>query len=90
MALSGPDIAEIDALFESADALSRMVPALKARFPGLTITCVDQSDLGVEPPYRQYKNVDLYLVDGANHCWSLTDAPDRATGLVIASKRSVS
>jgi hypothetical protein len=38
----------------------------------------------METPFRQYEGFDLYLVDGRNHCWSLTDRPENATGLAVA------
>jgi hypothetical protein len=41
----------------------------------------------METPFRQYAGFDLYLVDGSSHCWSLTDNPELATGLVIAARR---
>jgi hypothetical protein len=84
MGLSAGDIAEIDALLAAAGAAAQAFAKLRERFPGLSVTRVDASDLDLETPFRQYEGFDLYLVDGSNHCWSLTDSPGDATGVAIA------
>ncbi len=85
MALTPADIAEIDALLGAPDASAGAAAALRARFPKLSLTCAGASDLGVEAPFRHYKLFDLYLVDGSSHCWSLTQNPELATGLVVVA-----
>ncbi|MBI4721373.1 MAG: hypothetical protein HY770_09180 [Chitinivibrionia bacterium] len=87
MGLSAGEISEIDALLGAPDAGPSTLAALRARFPKLSLTRVDPSDIGVEAPFRQYKLFDLYLVDGSNHCLSLTDNPELATGLVVTANR---
>ncbi|MGO9547161.1 MAG: hypothetical protein ACLPPF_20500 [Rhodomicrobium sp.] len=86
MALTPSDITEIDALLGAPEADSGTLANLRARFPKLSLTRVDSSDMGVETPFRQYKLFDLYLVDGGGHCWSITNDPGHATGLVIAAR----
>jgi hypothetical protein len=86
MTLNASDILEIDTLLEAADAGSGTLAALRSRFPKLSLTRADPSDIGVEPPFREYKSFDLYLVDGSGHCWSLTNEPRLATGLVLVEK----
>ena len=87
MALSPADIAEIDSLLGAPDASLAALTALRARFPKLSLTRADESDM-VEKPYKQYERFDLYLVDGGGHCWTITQDPDIATGLVVASRRA--
>lgn len=89
MGLTETDIAEIDALLGSPEADAGALALLRERFPKLSLTRADSSDLGMETPFRQYQMFDLYLVDGTSHCWSLTDKPDAATGLVIAARGRV-
>jgi hypothetical protein len=84
MGLSAEDLAEIDALLSAPGVAAQAFAKLRERFPGLSVTRVDASDLSLETPFRQYEGVDLYLVDGSNHCWSLTDRPENATGLAVA------
>lgn len=85
MALTPADLGEIDALLGAPDASGGAVAALRARFPKSSLTCASSSDLGVEAPFRQYKQFDLYLVDGGSHCWNLTQDPGLATGLVVVA-----
>ena len=87
MGISPADIDEIGALLEAPEANTSALAGLRARFPKLSVTRVDASDLGMETPFRRYERFDLYLVDGSSHCWSLTDNPELATGLVIAARR---
>ena len=84
MGLSAGDIAEIDALLAAPGVAAQAFATLRERFPGLSVTRVDASDLSLETPFRRYEGFDLYLVDGSNHCWSLTDSPGDATGVAIA------
>jgi hypothetical protein len=86
MALSAGDIVEIDALLGAADASPGTLAALRSRFPKLSLTRADPSDIGVETPFRKYKSFDLYLVDGSRHCWSLTNNPELTTGLVLVER----
>ena len=84
MGLSAEDLAEIDALLAAPGAAAQAFATLRERFPGLSVTRVDASDLSLETPFRHYERFDLYLVDGSNHCWSLTDSPEDATGVAVA------
>ncbi|MGO8780520.1 MAG: hypothetical protein ACLQKK_16670 [Rhodomicrobium sp.] len=86
MGLSPADIDEIGALLGAPEAAASTLAEVRARFPKLSLTRVDASDLGMETPFRQYARFDLHLVNGSNHCWSLTDNPELATGLVVAAR----
>jgi len=58
--------------------------ALRAAWPGMHFSyCMDDEVCGVEP-VRTCEGFNLYLVDGHNHCLSLTGDMQRATGLVLA------
>ena len=60
------------------------VQALRAAWPGMHFTyCMDDEICGVEPA-RELKGVNLYLVNGREHCLSLTGNAEHATGLVLA------
>jgi hypothetical protein len=84
MALSSDELSEIDDLLLAPDAGAAAFAALRQRFPHLSLTRCDSSDVDTEEPFRTYPGVTLYLVDGASHCWQLTRDPARATGLLIA------
>jgi hypothetical protein len=86
MALSDADLARIETLLITADA-SAVLADFRRRFPGLTLTRCDVSDMGTEVPFREYPRFNLYLVDATDHCWCLTADPARATGIVVAQRK---
>jgi Family of unknown function (DUF6129) len=60
------------------------VRALRAAWPGMHISyCMDDEICGVEP-VRELQGLNLYLVDGREHCMSLTGDALIATGLLLA------
>jgi hypothetical protein len=87
MALSQQDLAAIDALLAAPDADASALTALRQRLPKLTLTRCDASDIDAETPFRAFARFTVYLVDGADHCWTLTTDPDRATGLVVVQHK---
>ena len=89
MALSADDLAQIEELLAAPDADTRAFHELRRRFPELSLTRCDASDLDAEAPYREYGRFNLYLVDGGEHCWRLTSDPEQATGLVLARNKVV-
>ena len=89
MGLSAEQLAEIEALLEAPDANAKALGAIRERFPKLSITQCSASEVDAESPFRTYERFDLYLVDGSNHCWRLTENLDVATGLVVVARRAV-
>jgi len=79
-------LTRIDAALSRPEADTAALAGFRHDFPGLSLTRCDVSDLGVEPPFRQYPRFNLYLVDASDHCWRLTADPARATGVVVAAK----
>ena len=64
------------------------VQGLRAAWPGMHFSyCMDDEICGVEP-VRAMEGINLYLVDGREHCLSLTGNPEVATGLVLAEVES--
>jgi hypothetical protein len=78
------ELAQLEALISASDGGSRVVGEFRSRFPGRSLTRCDVSDMGAEEPFKQFSQVDLYLVDGRNHCWHITGDPALATGVVLA------
>lgn len=83
MGLSADDLNEIESVLASSDADIRALADLRRRFPKLSLTRCDASDLDAQTPFRAYRRFDLHLVDGMDHCWRLTSDPSRATGIVV-------
>jgi hypothetical protein len=81
------DAATIDRIAEMALARGLdegTVQGLRAAWPGVHFSyCMDDDICGVEP-VRQLQGINLYLVDGREHCLSLTGNPEAATGLLLA------
>ncbi|MFZ1828187.1 MAG: DUF6129 family protein [Candidatus Competibacteraceae bacterium] len=62
-------------------ALSR----LRQAYPGVHFTdCLDDDIIHGAEPALQGAGINLYLVDGRQHCLRLTDDLQNATGVVLA------
>ena len=87
MSLGADELDAVAALLAEAETASDAVGVLRRRFPALTVTLCDPSDVDTETPFRVWPHVSLHLVDGSDHCWRLTADPGRATGLVVVPAR---
>lgn len=91
MALSADELAAIDEIFLPGIPSERTAGAfadLRQRFPRLSLTRCDASDVDAETPFRRYPGFDLYLVDAHEHCAHITSDPERATGIVVARQKA--
>lgn len=85
MALAENELNEIEQVLNAPDAGSTAFAALRQRFPKLTLTRCDASDV-TEEPFRSYPAFDLHLLDASEHCAGVTDDPAQATGLILAKR----
>lgn len=83
MPLDAAAVSAIEALLTEASEPAGFVAALKQRFPTLSVTRCDPSDVDTETPFLSKPPLTLYLVDGLDHCWRLTTDAARATGVVV-------
>jgi hypothetical protein len=60
------------------------VQALRAAWPALHFSYCMDGDVSGVAPVRELDGINLYLVDGRNHCLNLTESPEAATGVVLA------
>lgn len=59
--------------------------ALKQTWPDLRITICNDDDMPARlPPFLRRDKFNLYLVNGSEHCLSLTVDPLQAIGVVLA------
>ncbi len=59
--------------------------ALKQAWPDLRFTFCNDDDMPARmPPALRRESFNLYLVNGSEHCLSLTDNPLHAIGVVLA------
>lgn len=84
MTLALAQVAKIDAALATAGADSQSVASLRQLAPGLAVTRCDAFDMREETPFRVYERCSLYLIDGRDHCWKITQDPGCATGLALA------
>jgi hypothetical protein len=82
--ISGDDLARIDDLLAAPPA-GNPLAEFRSNFPGLSLTRCDAGDMSSEPVFREYPQFKLYLVDGRDHCWHITNDPAAATGIVVAT-----
>jgi hypothetical protein len=87
MALSDDQLGRIEALFSGPTA-DTAVGEFRQRFPGVSVTRCDLSDMGDAPPFRRLPRFNLYLVDRSDHCVTLTCDPKRASGIVLAQLKA--
>ena len=85
MALSPNELIEIDRVLSAPDAGIGVFAELRSRFPHLSWTRCEASDV-TEEPFRSYSRFDVHLVDRSDHCVQITADPERATGIVIAKR----
>ena len=83
--ISPDDLARIDGLLVAPPA-GNPLAEFRSRFPGLSLTRCDAGDMSSEQVFREYPKFKLYLVDGRDHCWHITDDPAAATGIVVAAR----
>ena len=85
MALGPDELNEIDAALSAPDADASVFAQLRSRFPHLSWTRCDASDV-TESPFRTYSRFDVHLVDRSDHCVTITADPARASGIVLANR----
>jgi hypothetical protein len=85
MALGADELLEIEQALSAPGADARVVAQLRSRFPNLSWTRCDASDV-TEEPFRSYSRFDVHLVDRTDHCVQITADPARATGIVLADR----
>jgi len=87
MALSTAQLAQLETLCATTDGGPQVVAEFRSQFPGMSLTRCEVSDMGADDPFRQFAEVDMYLVDGRDHCWHITSDPLLATGIVLAKHK---
>lgn len=86
MGLDATQLAALDDLLGALPAGGSVAAIVRAVLPAVSCTLVDERDLADAPVFRDYPHYRVYLVDGQNHCWQLTRAPETATGIVLARR----
>jgi hypothetical protein len=85
--LSSENLSQIETLLGAPDADPSMLTDFRQRFPGVSVTRCDSSDVDGERPYKEFPRFKLYLVSAANHCVTMTRDPSIATGIIVVENR---
>ena len=88
MALQEDDVKDLETLFAATTSSSELSAQVRQRFPGLSLTRCEPSDVDGYQAFRSFPRFDLHLVDGRDHCWRLTDDPAAATGIVLVTNKA--
>lgn len=89
MALDADELMEIDRVLSEPDVDARVFTELRHRFPHLSWTKCDLTDVA-ETPFRSYPRFEIHLVDRTDHCLQITADPTRASGIVLADRNVIS
>jgi len=89
MAVDVDELREIDRMLSTPDVGAHAFAELRRRFPHLSWTRCDASDV-IEAPFRSYPVFDIHLLDSADHCSQITSDPARATGIILARRSAAS
>jgi hypothetical protein len=85
MALAAEELAEIDRMLSAPESAATVVADLRQRFPHLSWTRCDASDV-TDEPFRVYSAFEIHLLDRSEHCVQITADPAQATGIVLAAR----
>lgn len=85
--LTSENLAQIEALLSAPDADPSVLQDFRQRFPGVSLTRCDPSDVDGERPYKEFARFNLYLVSAVNHCVTMTKDPAIATGIIVVQNR---
>ena len=79
-------IDEVLALVETEGPEENIIATLRARWSDIHFTHCFEDELCLEKPIREGTLANIYLVNGHNHCATITDHEPSATGLLIAEE----
>ncbi len=88
MPFTGAEVSQLESMLAPSEGGPQAALDFRSRFPGRSLTRCDASDMGADEPFRRFAAVDVYLVDGRDHCWRLTGDPATATGIVLAQRKA--
>ncbi|POF33872.1 DUF6129 family protein [Roseibium marinum] len=85
MTVNSNDLAEIGKELTAAGVDGALFATLRGRFPHLSWTRCDASDV-VEEPFQTIGGFDLHLIDTRDHCVHIVSDPEHATGIILATR----
>lgn len=83
MAMSADDLEVIEGLFAGAKQSEITMAELRIKFPHLSWSQCDASDV-TDLPFRIFPSFDMHLLNTVDHCARLTTDLEAATGIILA------
>jgi len=83
MAINAEQLTQVARITLSAVTLKEAISEVRQVLPGIRASEVDAFDMRGETPVLRIGDRDLYLMESDGHCWSVTEKPDRALGIVL-------
>lgn len=74
---------QITEVVRRAGLSEQTLSALRENFDDVHFTYCSDDDVGAADPYLEDAGFNLYLVDGRDHCLTLTRDPEAATGVLL-------
>ncbi len=84
MPMTHEQIAQAGSILSAAPTVRAAAASLREAFPGLRAIVVDADDMRAETPALTLDQRALYLVSTDGHCWSVTQEPDAASGVILS------
>ena len=86
MTINEAMLTEVVALVDGRVIDSLLQDDLKKTYPDVRFTLCSEDDIHAGKPVVEKEGFDIYLVGSSEHCLTLTNDFDLATGVVIAEK----
>jgi hypothetical protein len=86
MAINPETAEQIQSMLTASATTAERIASVRTNITGLSITRCDASDMDAEQPWFEATDLNVYLIDTSDHCVRITNAPQQATGLIIAVK----
>ena len=83
MAIDAAQLTQVARIALSAVTLKDAITEVRQVLPGIRASEVDAFDMRGETPVLRIGDRDLFLMQSDGHCWSVTDKPDHAVGIVL-------
>ena len=87
MPIAASEIQDIESFLASAPASAAVFAELRRKFPNLSWSRCDASDVE-EEPFRTIGGFDLHLLDTRDHCPTVVSDPATANGLILATRNA--
>lgn len=83
MSINAEQLTQVARITLAAVTLKEAISEVRQILPGIRASEVDAFDMRNETPVLRIGDRDLYLMQSDGHCWSVTENPESAQGIVL-------